>query len=100
MDDEIAALVPRYLNSRREESRQLPKLLSGGDFASIRRIAHNLKGTGASYGFPGLTALGQAMQMSAESSDTDALVRQIHELADSLEKMSGQYQHRYKPIGW
>jgi len=84
VDDAVAALVPRYLEARRAESLQLGRLLSSGDFAAIQRIAHNLKGTGSSYGFPRLTALGAAMQASAQAADADALSRGIHELEDFL----------------
>jgi CheY-like chemotaxis protein len=79
LEPAIAALVPRYLDARRDEARRLAALLLQADFAKIRHIAHNLKGTGAAYGFPALTILGAAMQDSAETSDAIALGVQIRE---------------------
>jgi len=86
VDPALQALVPRYLEARRQEVPQLAALLAQRDFAAIRRIAHNLKGTGTSYGFPSLTNLGRAMQTSANRSDAEALSRQIHELSELVSR--------------
>jgi HPt (histidine-containing phosphotransfer) domain-containing protein len=85
----LAALVPKYIESRRKEIQQLTDFHGEEDFTAIRKIAHNLKGTGESYGFPRLTVLGGAMQESAETCDADALGRQIHELAALLAVLTG-----------
>jgi CheY-like chemotaxis protein/HPt (histidine-containing phosphotransfer) domain-containing protein len=76
----LAALVPRYLESRRSDAVALTALLGQGDFEAIRRIAHNLKGTGASYGFPDLTRLGVAIEDSANSSDAVSVGNQLRDL--------------------
>jgi HPt (histidine-containing phosphotransfer) domain-containing protein len=86
LDDALAALVPRYLQARCADVRRLAELLSDLDFTAIRTIAHNLKGTGTSYGFPDLTTLGAAMQKSAESLDVDALGHQIRKLGEMVSK--------------
>jgi CheY-like chemotaxis protein len=84
----LAALVPKYLENRRKDLQRVVELHSKGDFAAIHGIVHNIKGTGTSYGFPGLTTLGAAMQASAESVDADALRVQIQELAALLTSLS------------
>jgi len=88
LSPKLAALVPKYLESRNKDARVLAHLHARGDFAAIRDIAHNLKGTGESYGFPQITALGGAMQAAADSSDADAVGRQIRELGKVLAQLA------------
>jgi len=73
IDPEIQELVPEYLAARRGELSHLKELLIGGDFGAIRNIGHNLKGSGAPYGFPQLTQIGASLQDFAGSSDAEAL---------------------------
>jgi PAS domain S-box-containing protein len=73
VDPEIQELVPEYLATRRSELLHLKELLISGDFAAIRSIGHNLKGSGAPYGFPQLTLIGASLQDFAGSADAEAL---------------------------
>jgi hypothetical protein len=86
LEEELVALVPSYLEARRHEVGELKDLLSTENFPAIRAIAHNLKGTGTSYGFPHLTTLGAAMQVSAEYSEAGELGAEIRALGEFLAK--------------
>jgi signal transduction histidine kinase len=66
---EVRALVPGYLKGRIEDVQQLAEALGKSDFERIRVIGHNLKGSGSSYGFPGITAIGLRLQSAGESRD-------------------------------
>jgi PAS domain S-box-containing protein len=85
IDDGIQELVPEYLAARRGELCQLQELLAKRDFVRIRSIGHNLKGTGAPYGFPRLTEIGEAMQDSSDATDAEALRDTIGDLQGFLQ---------------
>jgi CheY-like chemotaxis protein len=70
---EIRELVPGYLQARREEVPVLQEALARGDFETVRRLGHNLKGTGSGYGYPELTALGSRLQEAAAEADLGRL---------------------------
>ena len=53
----MAALRAVYLYRRRAELGDLEQALKNRDFSAIRKAGHNLKGTGAAYGFAEITDL-------------------------------------------
>jgi HPt (histidine-containing phosphotransfer) domain-containing protein len=79
--------IPPYLQRRREELRTLSTLLGNGDFSSIRRICHDLKGTGASYRFQTITDVGARMETAAKNEDTVRLSAGLQELSHYLESV-------------
>jgi PAS domain S-box-containing protein len=77
-------LIPGYLASRLEDLKELRSRAAAGDFARVRYLAHNIKGTGTAYGFRGLTEVAEKMVRSAEAADAAAVTLQIAHLADYL----------------
>lgn len=80
-------LVDAYLDSRRQERERLPEALAAGDFESIQSIGHNLKGTGSTFGFEGLSEIGTALEAAAERRDPSGIRVAIAELTDFLERV-------------
>jgi PAS domain S-box-containing protein len=85
--DEIAG---EYLALRKHEASLLEELRISGQFDRIRVLAHNMKGTGASYGMPRLTELGAAMEIAAKQSDAETLTAQIANLRTYLARVEMQ----------
>ncbi|PWU05889.1 MAG: hybrid sensor histidine kinase/response regulator [Terriglobia bacterium] len=77
-------LVPQYLASRRKELPELGLLLSAGDFRQLARAGHNMKGSGASYGFAELSRLGDGIEQAALRCDSAAIGRELSSLAEYL----------------
>ncbi|MEP6716098.1 MAG: response regulator [Terriglobia bacterium] len=77
-------IVPGYLEARRAELPEMAHLLAASAFDRLARLSHNIKGTGGSYGFPELTRLGAALEMSAKRPDPGALSLHLNELKDYL----------------
>jgi|SRR5215471_15894554 HPt (histidine-containing phosphotransfer) domain-containing protein len=73
----IEELIPGYLAGREADIPVLRYALVHGDFERIRVLAHQLKGSGAAYGFAGLTVIGQQMERGARESFTDSVGEQI-----------------------
>jgi HPt (histidine-containing phosphotransfer) domain-containing protein len=69
---ELAALRAGYLDRRRAELGDLEHAVHVGDFAAIRKAGHNLKGTGAAYGFAEITEIGRSLEAAAKDGDAGA----------------------------
>ncbi|MBL8175172.1 MAG: response regulator [Bryobacterales bacterium] len=80
----IVALRPLYMSKRRQEVPLLLELLSQGDYDRIATLAHNLKGTGAAYGFPRISAIGAAMETAAKREDPAAVQEQVRQLEQQI----------------
>lgn len=83
--DDIAALRPEYLSSVRNDLGILLGATESADLATIKRLAHNMKGTGASFGFPDITTIGDVIEQAAKQSDMHAASTAIGRLRDFLE---------------
>ncbi|MEP0846777.1 MAG: Hpt domain-containing protein [Phycisphaerae bacterium] len=79
MRDLVAEFVGE-LPTRIESARQA---LEAADWTLLKRIAHQLKGAGGSYGYPDITRLAAAMEASCTSPDDQQFrewLRQLEEL--------------------
>jgi CheY-like chemotaxis protein/HPt (histidine-containing phosphotransfer) domain-containing protein len=83
----LEQIVPGYLAARRKELPGLSTLLDASDFKSLAVLAHNLKGSGASYGFPDLTRMGIALEHSANQTDKLAITAQLLDLRNYLARV-------------
>jgi CheY-like chemotaxis protein len=84
MEPGMDEIVPGYLASRQQELPEMLALLAASGFARLAVLGHNMKGTGRSYGFPELTRMGAALEISARQMDAGALSIQLTELQDYL----------------
>jgi signal transduction histidine kinase/BarA-like signal transduction histidine kinase len=83
---EVQALVPQYLDGRVNDLRRLSDALSGKDYETIRIIGHNMKGTGASFGFPQLTVAGALIEAAAKDRDDAGIRLSIGDMQKAIEK--------------
>ncbi len=93
----LEKLVPDYLANRKQEAQLLFEWMKSSDFAQIRRVAHDLKGTGESFGFPNLTQMGARMEKSAMDADVPNLERQLQELSHYLDRVQIQVPSEHRP---
>jgi len=85
--DGIESLVPAYLADLR---RHMNEILAGGDSTDCklaRRLGHQLKGEGESYGFPEITRTGAAVELAALAEDGDEIRTQILALSSYLDRV-------------
>jgi PAS domain S-box-containing protein len=83
----LEEIVPGYLAARREEIPEMMALLAASGFERLAGLAHNIKGTGDSYGFPELTRMGRGLEHSAKQADPGILSLQLEELKEYLGKV-------------
>ena len=86
-EEALAALLPNFLRRRAEDVKRIRDAVVASDFNAIATIGHNLRGNGASYGFPQLSAIGEAIERSASAKDREAILREVERLAEALEQI-------------
>lgn len=82
----VRRLVPGYLSKREKDLVTLRHAYHEGALALVRDIGHRLAGSGSSYGFEGLTALGRALEEAAEQEDRAAIGPLIAALERELQE--------------
>jgi len=85
--EELMDIIPAYLERRKEDMSQLNDLMSKNDFAGIMKIAHKLKGNGASFGFDHITELGDKMNQAAKSENTEEVRKIIRDFENEIQQI-------------
>jgi len=82
----LAALIPSFLESRRRDVVTMLDSLARGEFETVKRLGHSMKGAGASFGFQNITDIGAALEQEAGSADADASRKWVSELSMCLDR--------------
>jgi PAS domain S-box-containing protein len=87
----IAAQIPAFLKNRRHDVVTMLAALARGDFGTVARLGHKMKGVGASFGFQTITDLGGALEDEATNAgadtDTAASRKWVGELSSYLDRV-------------
>jgi CheY-like chemotaxis protein len=67
LDSDLADLVPAFLKLTRAETQAMELALERGDFETLARLGHGLKGAAASYGLAELSRIGAAIETGAST---------------------------------
>ncbi len=87
MDPAIRALLPNYIRRRESDVESIALLMGRKDFTEIGRLAHNMRGSGAAYGYPKITELGGQIEEAARIQDVDAITALAEELNTCVKNM-------------
>jgi len=77
---ELLPLTTIYLDRKRQEIPGIRKMAREADYGSLRRMGHDLKGSGGAYGLPQLSAFGSRIENAAVAGDPEKLLAAICEL--------------------
>jgi PAS domain S-box-containing protein len=80
INDEVRALIPKYLASKPAQIEEARNCLVSKDFDGIQRFGHNLKGTGTGYGFPRIGEIGKEIEQAAVRCDETTIARELEAL--------------------
>ena len=73
-DPDLAELIRTFTYNLGSRMEQVTTAVEAGDLTGLARIAHQLKGTGTSYGFPSLTRAARSVEaLAVDEADTTAL---------------------------
>ncbi len=77
-------LVDEFIEATSDALERMRESLSRGDFEAIASTAHGVKGTGTSFGFDVMSALGARLEKDARAGSRPAVERGLEELEHSL----------------
>lgn len=92
VDARITDIVDTYLEHRRQDVRGLFMALSKSEYGLIKTVAHDLIGTGGSFGFEGLSIIGRSMEKAAKNQKPEEITILIEGLAEYLGSVEIVYE--------
>jgi len=87
IDPELSDLIPGFLARKRTDLQTILESVRNGDFESIGRIAHRLKGEGGSFGIEAITEAGRDIEGAARAREPDAIISFARELLTYLDSV-------------
>ncbi len=87
IEKDLEVLVQRFLARKREDLDSARIALAAGDYETIRRIGHDLRGAGEGFGFPELSAFGAALEGAAIARNERALGEQLTAVEQFLSRL-------------
>jgi len=87
VDPLIAPLVPGYLKSRNDDLQRIAAWLAAKDFAALRKLGHNLRGSAGAYGLAPLSEIGTRIEAAAQASDGAAIGVELEEMGRFLQNV-------------
>jgi HPt (histidine-containing phosphotransfer) domain-containing protein len=91
IDQELRPIVPEYLEKRLGDCGEIERLLATGGFESIEILGHQLKGSGGSFGFDELSAIGAALECAAQTADREGIRSLVGRMEEYLKRVSVAY---------
>ena len=91
VDSWMAELMTPFLNHRREDIATLLIHLQAGDFEAVWNLGHDIKGTGAVYGFSDMARIGQSIEQAARERGSKQLKTLAEELTNYLDRVKLVY---------
>lgn len=84
-------MIPRFMENRRKELVSMCEAASMGEYETVRKLAHGIKGAGGSYGFDELTALAAALDQAAKAGHGAAVGEGLAAIERYLTAIDVQY---------
>ena len=66
--------------------------MANSDFATIRALGHQMKGSGGGYGFDAISAFGSPIELAAEAQTTSEIAHLTSDFSDFLHRLRVEYQ--------
>ncbi|MBI2469297.1 MAG: response regulator, partial [Candidatus Rokubacteria bacterium] len=92
VDRELEAVIPEFLENRRQDVRSLREALERGDFETIRLLGHRMKGSGAGYGCEAITQIGELLDQAGRNRAAEEVRKGIAELDAYLGRLEIAYE--------
>ena len=83
----LVARIPAFLLNRRHDVVSMLKALARGDFETVERLGHGMKGAGASFGFQPISDIGTGLELEAGVKNDEAARRWVDELTAFLDRI-------------
>jgi HPt (histidine-containing phosphotransfer) domain-containing protein len=80
-------VLKRYLDRRVVEISACEHALVSKEYASLLKMGHQLKGNGATFGYPALSDLGRKLENAAIASDHQTMTKTLAEISIFIKKI-------------
>jgi PAS domain S-box-containing protein len=67
VDEDIADLVPEFLEGRREDVKKIRAMIAAQNFPVLYTLGHDMKGCGMGYGFEEISLIGKHIEAAAKA---------------------------------
>ncbi|HXV60999.1 MAG TPA: response regulator [Vicinamibacteria bacterium] len=87
VDPDLVDLVPGFIENQRANTELILESARAGDFETVRRLGHNMKGTGKGYGFDAISTYGASLERAARraaETDVEQIVEELDEYLTSV----------------
>ncbi len=91
VDADLAELIPGYLANRRRDVEAIAVALEHADYENVRHLGHNMKGSGAGYGFDRISEIGASLEQAAVGRELEQIRLCAAELARCLDGLHADY---------
>jgi HPt (histidine-containing phosphotransfer) domain-containing protein len=86
-DESFTDLVEEFVRGLGERVEQIAKAVDSGDFAGLKVLAHQMKGSAGSYGYPILTQRAAEMELHAIGEELDAVQADLDGLRELISRV-------------
>ncbi len=88
----LAEMVPAFLESRRRDVDTIVAAVERADYDNVRILGHNMKGSGAGYGFNRITEIGSSLEQAAGRRADKEILAGTAELVRYLDGLHAEYE--------
>jgi HPt (histidine-containing phosphotransfer) domain-containing protein len=89
---DLRELIPVFLENSQKAFQSLIQAIAAADFEMVRLIGHRMKGSGNSYGFAPISAIGMEIEETAKRNDKTELIRLAAKYRHYLANVKIRYQ--------
>ena len=91
VDASFEPLVPKFMTNRKKEITTMTEAVAQGDFETVKKVAHGIKGVSGSYGFPEMTIVATRLEQAAKTADAGSIRNDLTALVSYLERVAVVY---------
>jgi len=88
LQEKLEQLRERFLINIPTIVSKINRVLKSNDFASLKRVAHKLKGSASQFGFDKVTKIGKDIELAISKNKVAIAIEKTHFLLAELEKIS------------
>lgn len=92
VDASFEPLIPKFIANRNKELTAMTEAVDQGDFETVRKVAHGMKGVSGSYGFSAMTVIATRLEEAAKAADERSIRTDLPVLASYLERVKIVYE--------
>lgn len=86
-DPDYSELLNFFVEALPERIWRLQELHVGGDVELLKELAHQLKGAGGGYGFPGMTEAARELESACIEKNEDLICERLDQLTEYINRI-------------